>query len=60
MQRSIKISTKISAESPLYREVPSYQQQHDTLLSTIIQSRSNHPGSQFQQSTLMQSQYLKY
>jgi hypothetical protein len=44
MQGSIKISTKISVESPLYQDVPSYQQQPGTLLSTIIQSRSNHLG----------------
>jgi hypothetical protein len=47
-------------ESPLYWEVLSYRQQLVTLLLTIIQSQPSHPGSQFQQSISMESQYLNH
>jgi hypothetical protein len=46
-KRFTKISIEILAQSPLYRKDPSYWQTTYVFLLIIIQSRLNHPESQF-------------
>jgi hypothetical protein len=60
MQKSTKISTETFAESVLYEKFQIIDKQLVTLLLTIIQSRLNYLGSQIQQPTSMQSQFLKH